>query len=297
MAPIIISLPKELLRLVLEELWLATPDAGTNLLPLANHSLDLFAEAKHRPPPWGPTKEIPPPANGLPLWLLTSKMMMEEGVAAFNGIGRMYMSTPQLFFGCDEDDKEYDEAARRISWYNPETFPSLLSPDKWRRLFLFFEWPHHYFDPTQRRPLVDWDLRDVEYCRDLFAHIGKTEVLRELEFRFTASMYEVDSIYTVDLKPLAALVGGFATHLDRLDVFLEIERDCVVEEEEQGDEEVLALEEVRDEVEVLILQEVRKLSKGALVEMSCDVTEGIEGMRLWEGDFSKFRGWRLLWTR
>lgn len=92
--------------MIFEELWLATPDAGTSLLPSANHSLDLFAEAKHRPAPWGPTSEIPPPSQGLPLRSLTSKTVMREGVAAFNRVGRVYMSTPQLFFGCDEDDKD-----------------------------------------------------------------------------------------------------------------------------------------------------------------------------------------------
>jgi len=292
----IITLPEELWCMIFEELWLATPDAGTNLLPSANHSLDLFAEAKHRPPPWGPTMEIPPPAHGLPLWLLTSKTVMRKGVAAFNRIGRVYMSTPQPFFGCDEDDKKYDETAERKSWYNPGAFSSILKPEKWRRLFLFFDWPQYQIDPAQRRPLVDWDVKDVAYCRDLFADIGKSEVMKELEFRFTASACEAGSVYAVDFKPLAALVGGVAGHLVRLDVFLEIEKEYVVGvEEEKDEEELLALEKVRGEIEVLILDEVRKLSEVLRAKMRCNAAEGIDGTRLWGAD-SEFRGWRLLWT-
>lgn len=187
--------------------------------------------------------------------------------------------------------------AERKSWYKPGAFSSLLTPDRWRRLFLFFEWPQHQFDPAQRRPLVDWDVKDAEYCRDLLANIGKSKVMREHEFRFTASTCEADSVYAVDLKPLIALVGGIACHLNRLDVFLVIEKEYVVEEEEQNKEKLLASEKVRDEVEVLILEEVRKLSECVLLELRYNATEGIEGMRLREGDVSGFRGWRLLWTR
>jgi hypothetical protein len=155
-----LKLPKELRDLVYHELWLATPDAGTSLL--TNHCLDLDAEYRHMPPHRPVTHDglsvtVPYSHRGLPLWLLTSKKMMEEGVEAFNRVGRIYISSSARFFGCDEDDENYDENADRLSWYNPEAFPKLLPPDKWRRLFLFFDWPQHPFFPAPRRPLIDWD--------------------------------------------------------------------------------------------------------------------------------------------
>jgi len=282
-----LDLPREIRDRVYHELWSGNSDI--NLSP-SNYCLEIFSEFHPEPPHWLNTYLDPPQqfhsTSGLPNWLLTSKAILEEAMEVFDRFGRVYVGTGAKYLSHSKYDRTFDSRGWEESQYNTATFPALLPPFSCRRLFLQFLVPDHVPAPTAYLPLIYWDIRDIRYARKLFEDVNRAGKLKELDIRVQAITHLPDTDYRVDLAPVANLVTGAGSPLDRLEVFIGTDEDDVVWQSATG-----ALETMEE----LIWTEVQQLDAGVLGDMVGSAVGGMIGARMYNDEV--LRGWSFVWTR
>lgn len=107
-------------------------------------------------------------------------------------------------------DRTFDIRGWEESQYDTATFPALLPPFSRRRLFLQLLVPDHVPSPAG------------------YLHVNRAGKLRELDIRVQAITHLPDIEYRVDLAPVANLVTGADSSLDRLEVFIGTDEDDIV---------------------------------------------------------------------
>ncbi|KAF1914822.1 hypothetical protein BDU57DRAFT_531238 [Ampelomyces quisqualis] len=288
MATNTLDLPAELRDMVYDYLWLSSP--LIDLRPGAG--LEIYADylcksAHHHEDDNDPdtTRHPLPLLSGLPLWLLTSKTILQEGLKVFCRNGQVHLSTAEKFASEEDDDDDDDDNTPPPpkSWYNRQLFSPLLSPYSCRNLSIEPAWAVNVApDVAGRLPFIMWEPRDLPYYHDLFADVEKAGAVKQLQFRFETTIWPRPHGHKVDLEPLGKMVSGVAPMLNRFAVFFGLP-------EGHG-----AKTRHINSIERKLWREVRKLDLEVLVGMKLTAQRAM-GSRLYQAGV--MCGWVLVWTR
>lgn len=280
------ELPRELRDLVYHHLWQSKPR-----LDFEGRREDIFY-AKYTPQPVArrsdqhrdrDERSLP---TGLPQWLRTSKMILEEGLEAFNRNAEIVLCSKYVPDEFESEDSDSDESGVwdwEVRRYGTGKFPALLHPARSRNLFIEITADDNWgYDSPE--PWMKWEESELSFCEALFDDVSKESTLKELRLHIMADMFcsGVVHSYSMALAPLQLLLCTAVRSLDRLEAYIELGTSY------RHNKDFGSLES-------MLLVEVDKLNCGILQSFICSAVGDMTGARVFQD--GRFNGWKLEWAR
>jgi hypothetical protein len=223
----------------------------------------------------------PKSAQGLPLWLLTNKATLKEGLEQFQREGSLHHLSSALETQLGDSFYTYKPAG-----YDSTAFSTLLSPLNVRELRLkLYTICNVRPTPQAGQPFSlchGISPENLEYATRLMQDATTSDALRVLKVSLSLSMHGLND-HSIGLEGMNLIVAPVISKLKHFEMEVSIG--------------AFGGHMARNSVEMSLLEGVKDLSKGLMAGMKCSITDDM-ARRTWvHGMPSSYRGWVVTWTR